>query len=130
MLRTAHTQRRKSITALLLFAFVCLPVSGAANHYCFDGLEAPVSYHFDNFSGHDDHEGESGQHLDLEKPVLDDNLVSKNTQSFDHVLLDTSIILVASKSFSPFVAVARSSTISTSSIWYLRSPLRAPPQIS
>ncbi len=121
---------RAKTALLLLLSLVCLPASGAASHYCFDGLEPPVSIHFDNFSGHDDHDDEEAQHVDLEKPVLDDNLVSKHFQNLDFTLLYSFFEFTPSPGFVQYTAGVSSNSSARSSIWFLRSPLRAPPTIS
>lgn len=120
---------RQRLTArLLLFAFLALPVGGAASHYCFDGQEPPVSVHFDNFSGHEEH-GESEQHVDVEKRMLAEHLVSK--------FFDSEVFLPASLSPGDAFAVVpvpdfnrRPRVSGRIRPWSLSPPLRAPPILS
>ena len=81
------------IVYLLLFILLSLRVGGAVSHYCFDGLEPTVTVHFDNLNGHVEHDGELG-HLDVEKQVLSDNLLSKILE-LESVLAIISLFLIA-----------------------------------
>ena len=87
----------KSITArtvyLLLFILLTLRVGGAVSHYCFDGLEPPVTVHFDNLNGHIEHDDKFG-HTDVEKQVLSDNVLGKIFQ-LDSLLAIISLFLIA-----------------------------------
>jgi hypothetical protein len=67
------------MSCLLIALLLSLWAGGVAKHYCLDGLEPPVTVHFENFKGHVDHETESG-HNDFESLALADNLLKK---SFD-----------------------------------------------
>lgn len=80
---------------MLLFVLLSLPAGGAVGHYCFDGLEPPVTVHFDSFSGHEEHDQDSG-HTDVEKELLADNLLSKvfefDSQQIISVALSFSVL--------------------------------------
>jgi len=112
---------------LLVVALFYAPMSGAANHYCFDGMEPPVSIHFDNLTGHDGHDDEKG-HVDLEKLLLDDNLVGKFS---DLVALPETGTVVEQAHYEPASLLPVSDFIPVHSYcWQLNPPLRAPPQAS
>ena len=112
---------------LLLLGLVYAPMSGAANHYCFDGMEPPVSIHFDNLTGHDGHDDESG-HVDLEKQLLDDNLVGKYS---DLVALPETGVVAEQAHYEPASVLTVPDFIPVHSFrWQLNPPLRAPPQVS
>lgn len=123
------TRAKRSVTAfLLLFAFLMLPVGGAASHYCFDGQEPLVSVHFDNFSGHEDHT-EEARHVDAEKRLLAENVVGKVFQFDPGIPVSTSI---AEDTFeiARIVAVPELPTLDYVGPWLHSPPLRAPPHNS
>lgn len=77
MIKTATSSKtRPAVVYILLAVMLVLWTGGAVAHYCFDGLEPPVTLHFDSLSGHDEHDHEPG-HVDVEKPALPANLISK-----------------------------------------------------
>jgi len=117
-----------SVVYLLLLVLLCLRVGGAVSHYCFDGLEPPVTIHFDNLNGHIDHDGELG-HTDVEKQVLSDNLISKLFE-LDSVLLITAMFLLALLSQSRGQEYLHRVIEQTSHVNKYRPPLRAPPLAS
>ena len=111
---------------LLLLALVYAPTSGASKHYCFDGMEPAVSIHFDNLTGHDTHDDESA-HVDLEKQLLDDNLVGKLS---DLAALPASLLTTAQAHYKSACAINATEFIPLhAGNWQLKPPLRAPPQL-
>ena len=125
--RDNHKQARTQTYGLLL-VLLTLWVGGAVSHYCLDGLEPPVTVHFDNLNSHVEHDAESG-HLDFEKDALSDNLLSKIfkvdlQQSF--VLFLLLLVQVCKASFISY----RELYFSYLSPQVLLPPLRAPPRIS
>lgn len=119
---------RQATACLLLFFYLILPVGGAASHYCFDGQEPAVSVHFDNFSGHDEHEEEE-QHVDSEKRLFAENLVSKFS-GFD-CYLPCSTVYVDLASAERKSGTQSHLPESRHAIpWLVSPPLRGPPSIS
>ena len=112
------------VTVLLLLTSLLLPMSGAAIHYCFDGLESPVSIHFDNFAGHETHE--VGAHVDTEKRNLDDNILSK-LQSQDSFLIAFDSNFKTLQCVSEILPLTFDFSPELSRYWVLNPPLRAPP---
>jgi hypothetical protein len=124
-------RQRPSTTAivyLLLVVLLLLRVGGAVSHYCFDGMEPAVTIHFDNLSGHVQHDTAIG-HTDVEKQVLSDNLLSK---IFEVDLLPAIAVLFLlallplGKSYSYLQVVVQLRNQSKN----YRPPLRAPPLYS
>jgi hypothetical protein len=117
-----------AIVYLLLLVFLFLRIGGAVSHYCFDGMEPPVTIHFDNLSGHVEHDEEAG-HNDMEKQVLSDNLHSKFFDS-DTLLFLTTLFLF-SLLYQPGAQLYQllPSRKSNAPNYYL-PPLRAPPSYS
>lgn len=130
MSRQSNQRRRSTTISLLLLALIYLPASGAASHYCFDGIEPPVSIHFDNLSGHEDHEEETEQHLDLEKRVLDDNLVGKNLFDLELPPFERQIVLHINLVAQDISYIRTETSLPRSGVWHINPPLRAPPSIS
>jgi hypothetical protein len=119
---------KTAIVYLLLAVLLVLRIGGAVSHYCFDGMEPPVTVHFDNLSGHVEHDNELS-HNDIEKQVLSDNLLNKFFE-FESLFAIAALFFLALLSVSngqiylQFVA-------QTSNEWKnFRPPLRAPPQYS
>ncbi|MDP7153146.1 MAG: hypothetical protein QF897_01765 [Gammaproteobacteria bacterium] len=125
---TYNKPTKAAIVYLLLLVLLVLRIGGAVSHYCFDGLEPPVTVHFDNLSGHVEHDAETG-HNDIEKQVLSDNLLTK---FFDFELLVAIaalfflVLLPVSNGQGYLQIIAQISNESKN----LRPPLRAPPQYS
>jgi hypothetical protein len=120
--------KRKFTATLLLLGFLLIPVSGAASHYCFDGKEAPVSVHFDYFDGHEVHD-EAEQHVDLEKQLLAEHLVSKFSD-LDFVFPLLVPLFAADIGRLESFQYAILSIAGHPSPWLLKPPLRAPPELS
>ena len=122
--------------ALLLWLFAT--GSGMHGHFCFDGMEPPVSVHFDLLSEHDNHPAADDQdhhndinhhsagHKDMDsKPALLDVLKLSNP---DLHFLATLLLLVI---VWPAIRGQKFHLSNTPSAWRsivgLRPPLRAPP---
>ena len=122
----------KSVTAstvyLLLFIVLTLRVGGAVSHYCFDGLEPLVTVHFDNLSGHIEHDDKLG-HTDVEKQVLSDNLLSKLFE-LESVLVIISLFLISQLPRSGNPAYSQLATQLSSDRRAFLPPQRAPPKAS
>ena len=118
----------KAVLHTAVLVLVLALVGDICSHYCFDGQEPPVIVHFDNLSGHPDHEDQV--HSDVDREVLSDILLTKLTDQDQPLLLSALLFLFA------LVAPPRQQAgpdngspywqISTS----LRPPLRAPPRYS
>ncbi len=67
---------RQSVAIALVALLVSLSAGGAALHFCLDGIEPPVTVHFENLSGHVDHDTDSS-HNDFERQALSDNVLPK-----------------------------------------------------
>lgn len=120
------TRAQRSMTAsLLLFAFLVLPVGGAASHYCFDGQEPLVSVHFDNFAGHEDHADEA-RHVDAEKRLLAENVVGKVFQ-FDPGIPVSAQITEDAFEVARVIPVPELPVRGYIGPWKHSPPLRAPP---
>jgi len=122
-----RTQNKKSTAIIygLLLILLTLWVGGAVSHYCIDGLEPPVTVHFDNLNGHVEHDSLSG-HNDFEKSALPDNLLPKSLeigiQQFLVILFILSISFVKARKINLLEIVQRYATPQV-----LLPPLRAPP---
>lgn len=121
--RTQH-----SIVYGLLTVLLILWTGGAVAHYCFDGLEPPVTLHFDSLNGHDDHEYEPG-HVDAEKPALSANLLSKIFELDLGILLLTTF-LIELLGFNNAPIKLRELALPPRFQRALLPPLRAPPVYS
>lgn len=115
----------QAVSVLLLLVMISLPASGAASHYCFDGLEPPVSVHFDNLNGHVDH-AEEAAHSDVEKRIFDDNLVGKLSAQ-DVALPGHGFWAALQPTKARFHYSTDSSDTLFASLWRNTPPLRAPP---
>ena len=107
---------------------LALRIGGAVSHYCFDGLEPPVSIHFDNLSGHVQHADEVG-HTDVEKQVLADNLLSKLFE-VDSMLVILALITITLFPLGNAQAYSRLVLYQSSRAKNFQPPLRAPPLYS
>ena len=117
-----------AIVYLLLLVFLGLRLGGAVSHYCFDGIEPPVTIHFDNFNGHVDHDAGAG-HTDTEKQVLADNLLN-NVFDFESLLVIAALFLFSLLSPSGGQAIPLLAVPASNSAKYQLPPLRAPPLYS
>lgn len=129
MNRLTKKQHRQQTTIYSLVAMLLLLwIGGAVAHYCFDGLEPPLSVHFDNLMGHDDHEHEPG-HIDIEKPAQSDNLISKIFQ-FDAVLFQIALFVYVLLQLKTILPLAQQQAHRPPKPKLLLPPLRAPPAYS
>ncbi len=119
-----------AMITLLLFVMLSMRIGGAVGHYCFDGLEPPVTVHFDNFSGHQDHEHEHETgHNDVEKQLLVDNLLSKVFEYNSHPVI-SSALSFSLRSQTRSQSYGDQEVRSSHTPYSLLPPLRAPPLIS
>lgn len=123
-----NKQSTATVVYILLLVLLSLRIGGAVSHYCFDGLEPPVTIHFDNLNGHVDHEAESG-HTDVEKQVSSDNLLGKIFE-FESMLAIVAMFLTALLSQSSGQDYYHRVVQQTSNLQKFRPPLRAPPLAS
>jgi len=121
---------RKRGVLLILFIWLFASLSGMHGHYCFDGLEPPVSVHFDALGNHDhDHEDFAKGHKDLD---------SKPTSMTFLKWLGIHLPFIAAALWLlfiwPAIRVQNFTYFNTPSTWLtvtgLRPPLRAPPASS
>ena len=109
----------------LLVVLLTLWVGGAVSHYCIDGLEPPVTVHFDNLNGHVEHDSNSG-HNDFEKSALPDNLLTKfielGIQQFLVILFILSMPFVNARKINLLEVLQKYATPQV-----ILPPLRAPP---
>ncbi|PHR90763.1 MAG: hypothetical protein COA78_34430 [Blastopirellula sp.] len=117
------------ITAYLLIATLALfSVGGAVAHYCFDGLEPPVSLHFESIGGHIEH-GAQSEHNDFEQGFLADNLLAKVIDlDLLYLIFAVLVFLVFSSSKSPIQLYLV--TPKRKKFFTLHPPLRAPPYLA
>ena len=113
---------------LLMATLALFSVGGAVAHYCFDGLEPPVSLHFESVGGHIEHDAQSS-HNDLEQEFLADNLLVKVIDlDLLYLIFAVLVFLVFSSSKSPiqlYLVTPKRKTLFT-----LHPPLRAPPYLA
>lgn len=110
--------------ALLFWLFAS--ASGMHGHYCYDGMEPPVSVHFDLLSGHNDDDNVGHKDIDS-KPQLS----ALKVTILDLPFLAALFILVI---IWPFIRGQKFALSKTPSSWLtvtgLRPPPRAPPAIT
>jgi len=123
-----NSRHKSAVIYLLLLVFLSLRVGGAVAHYCFDGLEPPVTVHFDNLNGHLDHDHEPG-HVDVEKEVLSDNLIGKLID-FDSLLGFVALFIFALSALSRGPLKLSSVRSHYTNPQYYLPPSRAPPSYS
>lgn len=119
---------RQSLFAYFaLLTFLSALLVGAHGHYCFDGLESPVSVHFDNLAGHPPHDSNQPLHTDADTDVVPEGLVNLFKVELPAAVA-TLVVLVL------LLAIARPLQFSLNfpPVWLtplsIRPPLRAPPQ--
>ncbi|NQV70939.1 MAG: hypothetical protein HQ498_13010 [Pseudohongiella sp.] len=117
-----------TVVYILLIVLLSIRLGGAVSHYCFDGLEPPMSIHFDNLNGHDDHEGEVG-HTDVEKQLLSDNLHSKMFE-VESMLVIAALFLITLLSQSAGPGYFQLALQKSANAKNFQPPLRAPPLTS
>jgi hypothetical protein len=123
-----NNKHSTALTYGLLMVLLTLWVGGAVSHYCFDGLEPPVTVHFDNLSRHVEHDSASG-HLDFEKNVSSDNLLTKIFQIDIQQALVLFFVLLIQACKVSFVSY-REQQLSYRSPQVILPPQRAPPTFS
>lgn len=110
--------------ALLFWLFAS--ASGMHGHYCYDGMEPPVSVHFDLLSSHSDDDNVGHKDIDT-KPQIS----ALKVTNLDLPFLAALFLLVI---IWPTVRGQRYALSKTPSSWLtvtgLRPPLRAPPAIA
>ncbi len=121
---------RQSILAYFaLVTFLSAMLVGAHGHFCMDGLEPPVSVHFDNLEGHPLHGGDQSLHQDADTDVVPDGVINFFKVDLSALLPTLLLILF-------WFAVVRPQILSFnfpppwSIPFSIRPPLRAPPQSS
>jgi len=117
---------RTFVYAALLF-WLFASASGMHGHYCFDGMEPPVSVHFDLAVDHHDDDAHVG-HKDIDsKPQIS----ALKVTNLDLPFLAALFLLVI---IWPVIRGQQYSLSKTPSSWLaltsLRPPLRAPPAIT
>jgi hypothetical protein len=120
--------RRKIFVYAALLFWLFASASGMHGHYCFDGIEPPVSVHFDLTSDdHDDHEHVGHNDFDNKSSQI----TALKVVGVDLHFLATLFLLAI---LWPIVRKQRFVISSTPSSWLsvtgLRPPLRAPPKNS
>lgn len=119
---------RQSVLAYVaLAAFLSAMVIGAHGHFCADGLEPPVSIHFDNLGGHPPHGGDQSLHQDADADVVPDGIINFFKVDLPALLPTLLLLLIW------FVVVrCQQSPFNAPLPWSIplsiRPPLRAPPQ--
>ena len=116
--------RKTFVYAALLF-WLFASASGMHGHYCFDGLEPPVSVHFDVLNDHDDHI-DTVAHKDIDtKPAQSTALkiLSIDLTCLAVALLLAIVWLVLRNTQYPLAVTPLTKSLLTG----LRPPLRAPP---
>jgi hypothetical protein len=112
------------VPCFLILILTLSSVGGAVSHFCLDGIEPTVSYHFDNIGGHQERDLELA-HQYVEKNVLADNLSFK--------VIDIDIVFVLVALINMLVPAAKSVRFSYSPenqpkhLLFVVPPLRAPP---
>lgn len=90
----------KSIWLVPLLAMLILRMTGAHEHFCFDGMEPPVSIHFNDDAGMHDTDAGSSQltadqpHTDVDVSLLGEALVKKLDANLDLPAIVSSILFV------------------------------------
>lgn len=110
--------------ALLFWLFAS--ASGMHGHYCYDGMEPPISVHYDLLSSHNDDDNLGHKDIDS-KPQVSALKVTNLDLPFLAALFLLAIIW-------PIIRGQQFSLSKTPSSWLtvtnLRPPLRAPPAIT
>ena len=120
--------RRKAFVYAVLLFWVFASASGMHGHYCFDGIEPPVSVHFGLMSdAHDDHEHLGHNDFDNKSSEI----TALKVVGVDLHFLATLFLLLL---VWPVVRKQRFIISSLAPSWIsvtgLRPPLRAPPKYS
>lgn len=120
--------KQNQLTAyMLMVIFAFMNVGGAVAHFCFDGAEPPVSLHFESIGGHIEHES-AQNHVDTEREVISDNLVTKNFDTdfiFILAAVICSLLIISNAGFA-----ARQLLVHSQKLYFISPPLRAPPLYS
>ena len=118
----------QQLARIVLFLWLFTSLSGMHAHYCFDGLEPPVSVHFEMAGDHPDHSDEA-THIDADnKPS---QIIALKIFNIDFLFLLAAFLVIACW---PLVLGQRFSLSKTPTSWLavfaLRPPLRAPPVVT
>lgn len=119
---------KKTVYAALLF-WLFASVSGMHGHYCFDGMEPPVSVHFDLLNSHDDLDNEGPNHKDIDSKPMQISIIK--VAGLDLLLLAALFFWIF---LWPIICGQQYILSKAPSSWLtvtnLRPPLRAPPAIT
>ena len=119
--------RQSVLVYFALVAFVSALLIGAHGHFCPDGLEPPVSVHFDNLEGHPPHGGDQSLHQDADTKVVPEGVVNFFKVDLSALLPTLLLLLFWFATVHP-----RSLSFNFPPRWSIplsiRPPLRAPPQ--
>lgn len=125
-----HFPPRAFLLTLLCVALLCARVGGPHLHLAFDGGEAPAHVHTEVQTGHHaEHHGDAHENLDI-------SLIGDALAKSGKLLLDLPVLLLAAFWLSVLFAASRlivaagPPRLLTSSIHFLRPPLRGPPLIA
>lgn len=118
--------RHSVLVYFALVAFLSAMLIGAHGHFCMDGLEPPLSVHFDNLEGHPLHGGDLSLHQDADAEVVPDGIIHFFKISWSALLPTLLLFLIW------FAVVrCRQSSFNVPPPWSIplsiRPPLRAPP---
>ena len=120
--------RQQHIICAVLLLWLFASLSGMHAHYCFDGLEPPVSVHFEVANGHSDHADETA-HIDVDNKSP--QVIAAKIFNIDLLFLFAALLLIA---LWPLALSQRFNFSNTPSSWLavfaLRPPLRAPPVLT
>lgn len=122
---TRNTGLRRCVAVCLIGLLLSLSTGGTALHFCLDGLEPPVTVHFENLNGHVDHDPDGG-HNDFERQAFSDNILPKIFDVDLAKFIVTFLILPipSGQVPQPLVDVSLDKPISPAAFL---PPLRAPP---
>lgn len=128
MVQRVFVRHSATVSLMLIFVIALSLASGAVHNYCFDGQKSPVSVHFDNLSGHTDTDpgARDGDGNDIEKQLLDDNVVVKYSPP-DPALASSDIPEFSQLTGLTLAWLAIRSDSIPARLWQISSPLRAPP---
>tara|TARA_R100001163_G_scaffold65519_2_gene63052 strand:- start:1607 stop:2020 length:414 start_codon:yes stop_codon:yes gene_type:complete len=117
----------------LLSAFVLLlftSIGDVHGHYCLDGNEPAVSFHYENFEGHPEHQDEQ-EHSDYESELNLKPTLNKLKLLNDFLISTTdNVVVIYSLSLSDNFIIETDASFGNSEIFELTPPLRAPPQLA
>jgi hypothetical protein len=120
----------KLLTVLLCVAVVVLRIGGTHLHLCFDGSEAPVSLHLQDFGPHHGEEAASAPHADQDVSIGAEALVKKSSAVLDLAALafvSALLLFFLPRLRNPLPGFFAPPRLSPARI-RLRPPLRGPPR--